>query len=281
MKNHCVVAVLCLIAASCEVNIGPPSGSAGGNGAGGNGAGGNGPDPTLPEGDAFPKGAISFFYRLTCPFDWSVYPEAAGRIIIAASAGLPSGTTIGEPLSSGEDRVHTHDLSASVTITALQYFAPEGGPNGTMTQPMPYSFSWTSDPTPAGVPYRQLLVCKKVGEPKAATSPLPPKLHTYFELDACPSGWKPATGTIGRILVGLPMGGAADMSMGGEPILTSAQRTHTHAFSSTLTTTPWGVLAPLGIGAFFGQDGSYPFSGESEPAEIGVPMISLLHCEKQ
>ena len=245
------------------------------------GSGGNDPNANRPEGDAFPAGAISFFYRLACPFDWSVYPDAAGRVIIAANEGLPRGTLIGKPLSSGEDRVHEHGFSSSVTVTGLQFFAPEGGSNVGMTQPMPYPFTWTSEPTPAGVPYRQLLVCKKIAKPKVDVLPLPSKLHTYFELDACPSGWKPATGTVGRIVVGLPLGAPADMSMGGEPITTPAARTHTHAFSSTLTTSPWGVLTTLGIGAPFGQNGSYPFSGESDPAAIDIPMISLLHCEKQ
>jgi len=281
MKNHWAAIVVCIMATSCIADNGPSSGSAGGGGSGGNGAGGTGAGGNGPAGDAFPAGAVSFFNRLACPFEWSAYDDAAGRLIIAATAGLPSGTVIGKPLASGEDRPHTHNLSASVVVAAHQLTAPEIGANGVVTIPGPYGFSGAAMPTPAGVPYRQLLVCKKEAQPKADALPLPAKLHSYFNLDACPSGWNPATATEGRILVALPPQAPADMPFGGDPITSPDVRTHTHLFSATLVTSPHGVSAPDNIGPFYGKNGSYPISGESDPAAIDVPIISLLHCEKQ
>ncbi len=275
MKMHGAAIVICIIATSCVPDTGTrvTSGS-------GNGSGGNGPDPSAPESDAFPAGAVSFFYRLACPFQWSEYEDAAGRVIVGANQGLPRGTRVGKPLSSGENRMHTHTLSAVVAIDSAQISAPEAG-NGVLADPMMCSFAGTTDPAPADVPYRQLLVCKKMVEPKANSLALPAKLHMYFDLDACPSGWKPAPSTEGRIVVGLPLQAPADMPMGGDPITSPEPRTHTHTFSSTVMVPAHGVSALNGFGGIFGKTGSYPIDGKSDPAAIDVPMISLLHCEKQ
>ena len=266
MKNHWAAVVVCIMATSCNVDPGTQSGSSGGN---------------LPDGDAFPAGAVSSFNRLGCPPDWSAFDEAAGRVIVAANAGLPRGTLIGDRLSSGEDRQHEHELSGSVSVTTVKSKGSEPGPNGTFVSGGNYPFVGTSKPTPAGIPYRQLMVCKKMVEPKADVLTLTAKLHSYFDLDACPSGWKSAVATEGRIVVGLPMAAAADMPMGGEPITSSAPRMHTHEFSSTLVTTPLGYPVSLLDLASVGVMGSYPFTSESDPAAIDIPMIALLHCEKQ
>lgn len=274
MKIHWAAILVCMTATSCVIDTGTQSG------AGGNDPGGNGPDAGLPEGDALPAGAVSFFYRLACPFDWTAHQDAAGRVIVGANVGLPRGTLIGKPLSSGEDRVHTHTLSADVTIAAAAITAPETG-TGVLTHPMTYTLTGTTDPVAADVPYRQLLVCKKRGAPKINASPLPPKLHMYFDLDACPAGWKPATATAGRILVGLAPQVPADMPFGGDPMTSPEPRTHSHGFSSTLVAPPHAVTAFDGGMGMFGKTGSYPIDGESDPAAIDIPMISLLHCEKQ
>lgn len=274
MKIHWAAIVGCIVATSCGADSNTQSGSGSGNGSGG-----NGPPTGVPEGDAFPAGAVSFFYRLACPTDWSAYEDAAGRVIVAANDGLPRGTLVGKPLSSGEDRVHTHTLSAEVAIDSTLITAPEVG-NPVLTQPTAHTFTGTTDPVPAGVPYRQLLACKKTHEPSNEALPLPAKLHMYFDLDACPSGWKSATATKGRIVVGLPPQAPADMPMGGDPLTTPAPRTHTHVFSSSFVAPSHGVSALSGAGASYGKIGTYPIEGKSDPAAIDIPMISLLHCEK-
>ncbi|HRI70242.1 MAG TPA: hypothetical protein PK156_38690, partial [Polyangium sp.] len=86
MKTHSAAIVVCIIAASCVADPDPGAGSGGGPGSGGNGSG-NGPPTTVPEGDAFPAGAVSFFYRFACPYDWSAYQDAAGRVIVGANQG--------------------------------------------------------------------------------------------------------------------------------------------------------------------------------------------------
>lgn len=266
MKNHWAAVVISLIATGCSDGPSTLSGSSDGNG---------------PHHDAFPTGAVSFFNSLVCPSGWTTFDEAAGRVIVAANAGLPRGTSVGEPLSSGEDRLHEHALSGSVDVPVVATKGSEPGPNGLFTAGGKYAFMGTSKPAPAGVPYRQLLVCKKTGAPSANTRPLPAKLHAYFDLDGCPSGWKPATATAGRIMIGLPQAAAADKPFGGDPITSPAPRTHTHTFSSTLVTTALGDPQSILALASIGTTGSYPISGESAAAAVDVPMISLLQCEKQ
>lgn len=279
MKIYGSAMILLLIGASCASDPGS-SGSNGGNGVGANGGNGQGAGPSVPDGDAFPAGAVSFFYRLACPFEWSEYADGAGRVIVGANEGLPSGTLMGKPLSNGENRTHTHTLSADVMLASAQISAPEMG-NNVLTAPMTYSFAGTTDAIAADVPYRQLLVCKKMENPRADVLPLPAKLHTYFDLDVCPSGWKSATSTAGRILIGLPGQAPADTPWGGAPMTSPAPRTHTHVFASTLVVPPNSVTAFDGFGGIFGKVGSYPIEGETDPAAIDVPMVALLHCEKE
>lgn len=263
MKTPWVPLVVCFMATSCDVDPGTPSGN-------------------VPNGDAFPMGAVSFFNRLSCPPDWAAFDEAAGRVIIAASTGLPRGTAMGDPLSSGEDRVHAHGLSGSIDVPIVQSPGSQPGPNGTFTTGGAYPFAGTSMKTAAGVPYRQLLVCKKMAEPEADALPLPTTLHMYFDLDGCPSGWKQATTAEGRILIGLPPKAPPDMPMGGEPIVTSEPRTHTHTFSSTLAPASVGYpQSPCATCESVGGLGSYTFTSKSDPAAVDIPMIALLHCEKQ
>lgn len=265
MKNHWFVVLFGVLAAGCSGDPDPSTGASGGN---------------VFIADAFPEGAVSFFNRLECPPDWSPFEAAAGRAIVAANAGLPSGMPIGDRLSSGEDRVHVHNLKGSVNVTSMPNQATEPGPNGLFISGGDYPFAGTSNPASAGVPYRQLLVCRKMVGPKPDALPLPAKLHIHFDRDACPSGWKEADPTKGRILVGLPKGGAADMPMGGDPLTSSTPRTHTHTYTSTLVPTPLGNPQSIGV-ASVGLKGSYPFMGESDPAADGFPMVALVHCAKQ
>ncbi|MBK9265414.1 MAG: hypothetical protein IPM54_37215 [Polyangiaceae bacterium] len=304
MKNHWAAIVVCVMVTSCsggngghsgpDGGIGGHAGAGGGTGgeagagggmgghAGMGGEAGSGGGGIVPKGDAFPAGAVSFFNRLACPPGWSPFNEAAGRMIVSANAGLPRGTTMGEPFSSGEDRTHEHKLAGSGSVTAATTLGGDPGPNGLFTPGGAFAFATTSDPASANIPYRQLLVCKKMVEPSANVLPLPAKLHTYFDLDTCPSGWKSATAaTEGRIAVGLPPNAPADMPIGGEPFTKPEPRKHKHAFSSTLNTTPLGSPEYICACTFVGLHGSYPVTGESDEVALDIPMISLVQCEKQ
>ncbi len=56
---------------------------------------------------------------------------------------------------------------------------------------------------------------------------------------------------------------------------------HAQANSGKLATEPHGIALAGGCcGGGYAKDGIYPFTGETEPGETGLPYIELLHCQK-
>lgn len=241
-----------------------------------------GPDPQTLRGDALPEGAVSFFKKLACPEGWKPYETAAGRTIVAAGGEFPSGETVGEPLASQEERTHSHAISATVEIPEVSYVGAPGGGNSGVGQSGAFSFATTSEVASAEIPYVQLLVCRKNEAPVPRATPLPPRLLMFFDLPQCPEGWKPAEGTTGRLLVGLPQYAPADRPFGGEPFTSPAFRSHGHAFSSTLETSSHGIALAGGCcGDGYAKNGTYELAAETEPSEVDMPMLALLQCEKE
>jgi hypothetical protein len=275
MKNHCKIIPVFILAASCAVEtegIGTstptPQGSSSSSG-------------NVPAGDAFPQGAVSFFRKVACPSDWEFYPPAHGRVIIAASDGLPRGTLMGQPLAIDEDRTHQHAVSAKVEVPTTEIAGAESCCNDGMTPAGTYSFAAVSGLATSGVPYVRLLVCKKMEIPTADALPLPSRLHMYFDLDTCPAGWKPTVTAQGRLVVGLPLKAPADLPFGGDAITSPEPRTHTHSFESTLVTSPHGVALLSSCCGKFGENGTFSVAGDTDPTAVDIPMIALLHCEKE
>lgn len=274
MKNQAMTAAICLLLANCFVDstgtgtYSPPPPSSGSGGEG------------MPKGDAFPPGAIAHFRKVACPADWEFFPAAHGRAIIASSEGLPRGTLLGEPLAKGEDRQHEHSMTAMVEVPVTNIAGIEGGGNDGMTPAETYTLTTNSGPAFSGVPYMRLLTCKKRDVPLLNGLPLPPKLNAYFDLDTCPPGWKPAAVAEGRLVVGRPPKAPADLPFGGKNITSPERPTHSHTFESTFDTNPHGVALASGCCGKFGQNGTLAVGGETDPAAVDIPMIALLHCEK-
>jgi len=238
---------------------------------------GDGPPP----GDAFPVGAVSYFRKVACPTDWEFYPAAHGRAIVAANEGLPRGTLIGEPLVKGEERQHEHGINVMIEVPQTEIAGIEGGGNDGMTPAGMYSLAAISAPASADVPYLRMLTCKKRNEPPANVSALPARLHTYFDLDVCPAGWKKATVAEGRLIVGLPAAAPADLPFGGDSLSSPDPRMHSHKVESSFDTTPHGVALASGCCGKFGKNSTITVAGDTDAAAVDVPMIALLHCEKE
>lgn len=275
MRNQWLAFATSVLLAACFVDstgIGtytsPPTGSSSG-----------GENPVV--GDAFPPGAVSYFRKAACPDDWDFFPLAHGRAIIAANDGLPRGTLFGEPLEKGEDREHEHSMTTVIEVPETQIAAIEGGGNDGMTPAGMNTFSAISGRVASGVPYMRLLTCKKREAPDTNALPLPSKLHAYFDLDACPSGWKKVAMTEGRLVVGRPADAPADLPFGGKSITSPEMPVHTHSFESTFDTNGHGVALASGCCGKFGKKGSIVVAGESDSAVVDIPMIALLQCEKE
>ncbi len=284
-----LVAALSLGAAGMSCGSGATASGATGMGAGGD-AGhpmpDAGPDAGGPMGDSLPASAVSFFQGTACPVGWAPFTAADGRFLVPTVATSPGGVTAGTPLASGEDRTHTHAVAATFTLGSTAYFGASGGDNGGVTPDGTVTMKTTSDPASTGLPYVQLLTCRKDAPAVPRTTPLPHGMQMFFDMAGCPEGWKQTATTQGRLIVGLPQGAPQDVTFGGA-VLSSADggadtRTHTHGNTATFSTTAHGILLASGsLSDNYGANGTYTASMATGQADTGLPYIELLSCEKQ
>jgi hypothetical protein len=253
--------------------------------AGGAGDAGDGGDAG-PTGDPLPASAVSFFQGTSCPMGWAPYTVAAGRFLVPTVATAPAGLTYGTPLDAGEDRTHTHNLTATFTLGSTSYVGLSGGNDG-VTSAGAVTMTTTSDPASTGLPYIQLLVCRKNAAAVPVATPLPHGLQMFFDMASCPEGWLQTAATQGRFIVGLPQGAPQDVAFGGLAISSSLDAgidvpTHVHGNTATLTTTSHGIALASGCCAGgYGANGAYPSTMNTDADDTGLPYLELLSCEKQ
>jgi hypothetical protein len=296
-----LLAVAALVACAAGSNVDEASGTGGGSadaGAGGSttststtsststatttstGSGGGTTTTTAAKGDAIPEGAVSFFQGPACPGGWGAYAAANGRFIVPLVADDPAGTTHGKELANGEDRKHSHGVTATFHVGSVSYAGVVGGGNHGVGAAGDVAFAATSTESSTGLPYVQLLACRKVSAPTVKKN-VPSGMLLYFDTPACPTGWKRAQ-TQGRLVLGLPKGAPADLSFGGNPLEPGETRTHTHATTTTLQTSSHGIALASGCcGGGYAQNGSYESKDDSAAGESALPTIELLQCEKQ
>jgi hypothetical protein len=268
-------------------------GSGGVYGDSGGAAGGDaGSDTTGDAGDAgdagppdsLPPSAVAFYQGGTCPVGWAPYTVSDGRFIVPTVATSPAGLTWGTPLDAGEDRTHTHNLTAVFAISGVGYEGASGS-NDVATQGS-VSMTTTSDPASTGLPYVRLLVCRKNVPAVPGPAPLPSRLQMFFDMASCPEGWVQTAANQGRFIVGLPQGAPQDVSFGGPPISSTLDagidvRTHAHSNTATLTTTSHGIALLGGSNDGYGANGTYMSTMDTEEDDTGLPYLELLSCEKQ
>lgn len=273
--------VLGLLLSSCATGdtIGNSTIGSGGNGSS-SGNGGSGGSANARS-DAIPQNGIGFFQMPACPAGWQPFKAAAGRAILPTIGAAPGGSTAGEPLASGEERVHSHEVKGTLDLIDISYAGIASGGNTGVAKAGSITFTTTSDTASAGIPYVQLLACKKTASPEAGAKPLPTGMQLFFDAAACPNGWKQAPATQGRFIVGLPKGAPADVSFGGEPLSSAAPREHTHGNEVSLETTSHGIALAAGCcGSGYAKNATYSAIEDTAGADAALPWIELLHCEK-
>jgi len=190
----------------------------------------------------------------------------------------PPGTTNGAALKSGEDRTHTHKFTGAFAVSKYDIVAFDG-PNDGVGNAGNLPFVGTTEPASSGLPYVQLLVCKKTGGrgPKA----LPAGMQVLFDAPKCPAGFYQNEEPQGRVVIGLPKGGAADQTFGASPMWGVGPRLHSHGIDATLETSPHGLLVASGCCRDgYARNGKYTLTIPSEPAAGGLPWVELLSCSK-
>jgi hypothetical protein len=237
-------------------------------------------------GDALPPSAVSFFQGANCPTGWVPYVSADGRFLVPTVATAPAGLAYGTPLDAGEDRTHTHDFSATFTLSSTSYAGIVGGGNGGVGPAGAITMTGTSDPASTGLPYVQLLTCRKNAPAVPRPTPLPKGLQMFFDMSACPVGWAQTAATQGRLIVGLPQGAPQDVTFGGETLSSTDggadARTHAHGNTATLVTTSHGIALASGCcGGGYAENGTYTATQDTAEGDTGLPYLELLQCEKQ
>ncbi len=97
---------------------------------------------------------------------------------------------------------------------------------------------------------------------------------------ACPAGWAPAANVQGRFVVGVTSPTAVSRAI-GTPLTDREQRTHTHAFSATVTLAPRSIAAANGSNNQGARAGDYMIAGTTAPAATNMGYVQLRACVKQ
>jgi hypothetical protein len=115
-----------------------------------------------PGGDGVLPGTVAFFGSETaeCPDGWIQADYAMGRLVVGVIDEPAVGKVIGKPLGDQEDRTHTHTFSASVDLPYKAVAAADGA-NNQGAKAQAYEVMGSTDPSPTGLPFIQLLVCEK------------------------------------------------------------------------------------------------------------------------
>jgi hypothetical protein len=272
-----VAAMICaLLAGGCangeNTGAAPHDGSAPGDAA---------RDAMPPQGDAIPMHAISFFSRSSCPEGWIQYGPGEGRFLIPVADASETGTTSGEPLANREDRAHGHTVSATIDVSPTSFAGVAGGGNGGVAGAGSAALAADVQPASTGLPYVQLLVCRKLTPAREGGAELPRGTLLFFGTASCPDGWSQPSLTRGRLLVGLPEGAAPGLAFGGDALLAEEVRTHAHAAAGDVTTASHGIALASGCCADgYAQSGTYPFATTSDAVAHGLPTLHVLQCRK-
>lgn len=232
--------------------------------------------------DSLPAGAVSFFNRKTCPVGWEPFALGAGRTVVPSIGRDPVGNTWGEPLQDSEERAHNHSLSGTVSTGSVSYIGIAGEANHGVARAGSYALSLTSSPAPSGLPYLQLLSCRKTGAPNPQKAPPAAGMLLFFSASGCPPGWTQPVSSQGRFLVGLPDGAKSGLSFGAPSLTTTESRPHRHSGGGQIQTSSHGIALASGSGAGgYVKNDTYAYAVMSSDSAIDLPYVQLLQCQKQ
>lgn len=111
--------------------------------------------------EEIPPGTIVYVQAATCPDGWDEAFDLRGRIVVGVTANNAVGDTYEDPLEDGEDRVHGHAVSGTISVPSRSVALAGGccnesiGGNGTFT------VTGTAEPVSTGLPTVALRACSK------------------------------------------------------------------------------------------------------------------------
>jgi len=187
-------------------------------------------------------------------------------------------TSSASPLTSGEDRLHSHSYSTAVVTTDVSYAGVDGCCNSNTAAAGTYNISGNGSLVSSGLPYIQLLTC--VSQVPTFDSNFPPETMLFNEV-SCPPNWNSSIEAPGRFLVALPNGAEAGATFGGASLKPgfTGNPDHHHSFEGSVGTNSCGVgLASGCCGGGYAGNGVYDYKDTSASAEIDLPYLSVPMC---
>jgi len=234
-----------------------------------------------PRADSLPTGSVMFFQSSVCPGGWEPYLDGAGRAVAVAANATLIGYRIGSQLGDREVRGHTHNYSGSFVLGSVSYVGVVGGANTGTSAAGEVRYDAQSSMDPSGLPYVQLLVCRKTGPVLPQSQALPSGLMIFTTEAACPTGFSQPVSTRGRVMVGLAPNAQDGASFGGTPLGPDTPALHTHPTTAVLTTAGHGIALASGCcGSGYARNDTYRVMGRTDGNEPGMPTIQLLQCQR-
>jgi len=231
--------------------------------------------------DPIAYGTIAFFDPSIkqCPSNWSPYGQADGRFIIAGFTNT-SITSTTDPLSSGEDRQHTHSFTVAISTNNVDYAGVSGCCNDNVGSNGRWGSDVVSDSSSTGLPYIQLLTCQS--QELSFNTSLPFGAFMLRE-GPCTPGWTQSFDSAGRFIVALPAGGSPGATFGSAsfPPDYRGNPEHSHGFSGSIDMGGTGVgLASGCCASGYAGAGGYSFQGDTDSSPVDLPFLSLVLCEQ-
>ncbi len=246
------------------------------------------PSPGLPDGtscgatqvcmasacvfaDALPAGTLAWFTTADCPSGWDVEPLAVGRTVVPSDAA-GNGQLDATALSPGENRVHGHSVSGSITTNSVSFVGIGSCCNAGLSPAGTWDVSGSALPASSGIPYVQLRACKKTTA--IAFGDAPAGLVAFLDGSGCPDAWTSAAAGLLRFIVGTPAGGTTGATFGG-----TWAAVHSHSVSANVVLASHGIALASGCcGGGYAAAGTFGFSATSDGGSSGFPSLRRLAC---
>lgn len=110
--------------------------------------------------DGAPSGMVAFVGGGVCPPGWVHVSDLEGRAIVGTVTKEDVGITVGTPLGDREDRLHRHDYTAEIMLTAKGIGSPNGV-NMSGAAAMTYPVVGMTAEKSGGLPFYQMEGCIK------------------------------------------------------------------------------------------------------------------------
>ena len=246
-------------------------------------------EPSKTVSDAMPYQAISLFNSTQCPSGWGPFDKANGRFLLPLMANGQLGQAVGTPWLETPP-AHNHGATAGANVPATSYIAAKAwwplsqntdfGRSERINLRGQTGAPVDQDGKPyAGLGYVELLACIN-NTFDNGNGKLPTDLVMFMGSQYCPDDWRTTPSTAGRYLIGLPDGGEASKTFGGEPLSPGEMRGHNHAIEGTLVLPAKNVAVGSGCCAGgYAQSGNHDLRGQTDSGG-GLPYYTVRHCIK-